>query len=105
MIRTGVYWSETNIDQSTKQRIDSLVNGEYDEHIRERVRENTIALRKLSDFQGLPVWLASYVVYNRHSESKDVQKWRSPEDVDAYLAALRTKMMSYINQNKNIMLH
>jgi len=26
-------------------------------------------------------------------------------DVDAYLAALRTKMMSYINQNKNIMLN
>ena len=27
------------------------------------------------------------------------------EDVDAYLEALRTKMMSYINQNKNIMLN
>ena len=27
------------------------------------------------------------------------------EDVDAYLAALRAKMMSYINQNKNIMLN
>ena len=26
-------------------------------------------------------------------------------DVDAYLATLRTKMMSYINQNKNIMLN
>ena len=93
LMRTGVYWSETNIDQSTKQRIDSLVNGEYDEHIRERVRENTIALRKLSDFQGLPVWLASYVVYNRHSESKDVQKWRSPEDIDAYLASFKQHSM------------
>ena len=27
------------------------------------------------------------------------------EDVNAYLEALRTKMMSYINQNKNIMLN
>ena len=27
------------------------------------------------------------------------------EDVDAYLTALRAKMMSYINQNKNIMLN
>lgn len=31
--------------------------------------------------------------------------FETEEDVDAYLTAFRTKMMSYINQNKNIMLN
>ena len=35
----------------------------------------------------------------------DKSMLETEEDVDAYLAALRAKMMSYINQNKNIMLN
>ena len=35
----------------------------------------------------------------------DKQMLETEEDVDAYLATLRTKMMSYISQNKNIMLN
>lgn len=46
-------------------------------------------LDDVSSFRGLPLWLACYVVYDRHSESKDIQKWRIPSDIDVYLKAFK----------------
>ena len=40
---------------------------------------------QLSDFQGLPEWLACYVVYGRHSEATDIQRWTKPENLMAYI--------------------
>lgn len=85
VMRAGRYWDGNKIDASTKGRIEKLISGEYDEKIRERIREKTIALRSVSDFQGLPLWLASYVVYDRHSEAKEIDKWSTPGDIDRYL--------------------
>lgn len=85
LMRVGKFWSEDQIDSSTQERISKLLSGEFDESIRDRVREKTISLQSIHDFQGLPVWLACYVVYNRHSEAKEIEKWESPEDIDLYL--------------------
>ncbi|MDE0471640.1 MAG: type II CRISPR RNA-guided endonuclease Cas9 [Ekhidna sp.] len=89
LMRLGKYWSEDVIDPDTKDRIDKLLSGEFDERIKERVRKKTIQLNSVTDFRGLPVWLAGYIVYDRHSESKDTSKWESPEDIDAYLESFK----------------
>ena len=85
LMRMGKYWNENDIDGQTRDRIDKIISGEYDEAIRTRVREKAIHLDKVSSFKGLPLWLACYVVYNRHSEAKDIQKWENPSDIDDYL--------------------
>ncbi|MBP9995389.1 MAG: type II CRISPR RNA-guided endonuclease Cas9 [bacterium] len=85
LMRIGRYWSADAIDEKTKDRIDKLINGEFDEKIKDRVREKSINLTEINHFQGLPLWLACYVVYDRHSEAKDVAKWEKPEDVDTFL--------------------
>lgn len=85
LMRTGKYWSEDAIDSGTKQRIEKILSGEYDESIRNRVRDKAMHLQNISDFKGLPVWLACYIVYDRHSEAKDINKWKSPEDIDDFL--------------------
>ena len=85
IMRAGKYWSADAIDSKTKERIEKILSGEYDEKIAERVRKKAVKLQSASDFQGLPVWLACYVIYNRHSESKDIEKWSSPDDIDRYL--------------------
>ncbi len=85
LMRMGKYWSAEAIDNHTKERIEKIINGEYDEQIKNRVREKTIQLTDLSNFKALPVWLACYIVYNRHSETKAQSKWEKPEDIDAYL--------------------
>lgn len=85
LMRMGKYWDEKSIDEHTRERIGKLVLGEYDGAIHMRVREKSIHLTDVSSFRGLPLWLACYVVYNRHSESRDLQKWQTPADIDGYL--------------------
>lgn len=89
LMRMGKYWNEKAIDKNTKQRIDKIITGEYDETIPARVREKAINLTEVSHFRNLPLWLACYVVYNRHSEAKDVTKWEKPKDIDAYLKTFK----------------
>ena len=85
LLRMGKYWNQDNIDKNTLDRIDKIINGEYDEKISNRVRDNAINLKDINDFRGLPVWLACYIVYDRHSEAKDCTKWNTSEDIDSYL--------------------
>lgn len=89
LMRIGEYWSADAIDANTGSRIDKIITGEYDESIRNRVREKALTLNKIEAFQGLPLWLACYVVYDRHSEVKESGKWQSPDDIDSYLNSFR----------------
>ena len=89
LIRMGKYWKEENIDAKTLERIDKIITGEYDETIKNRVREKAISLSSVEQFKGLPIWLACYIVYNRHSEAKEIEKWEKPEDIDCYLNSFK----------------
>ncbi len=85
LMRMGKYWDAQSIDASTLCRIGKLLTGEYDEEMHNRVREKAVHLTDFHSFKGLPLWLACYIVYDRHSEIKDVNKWTSPKDIDRYL--------------------
>ena len=85
LMRIGKYWSIDAIDTKTKERIEKIITGEYDENIKNRVREKAINLTAETHFKGLPIWLACYIVYDRHSEAKEIDKWNKPEDIDNYL--------------------
>ena len=85
LMRMGKYWNADKIDDNTKKRIEKIISGEFDENIMNRVREKAINLTELNHFKGLPVWLACYIVYDRHSEAKEIEKWEKPEDIDNYL--------------------
>ena len=89
LMRMGKYWSEATIDNETHNRIEKIVTGEYDEKIKNRVREKAIHLTDISQFKGLPLWLACYVVYNRHSEAKEIAKWETPDDLQKYLDSFK----------------
>lgn len=85
LMRLGKYWNWNAIDDKTKVRINKLLSGEFDEEIKNRVREKAIHLTKKEDFQGLQLWLAQYVVYDRHSEANIAGKWASVNDLEKYL--------------------
>ena len=85
LLRLGKYWKWEDIDTQTKDRIDKIITGEYDEEIKNRVREKAIRLTKESNFGGLQLWLAQYVVYDRHSEANLAGKWNSVNDLENYL--------------------
>lgn len=89
VMRFGKWWSVGVIDNNTKLRIEKIISGEYDEKIGNRVREMAFSLQTINDFQFLPLWLACYIVYNRHSEAKDITKWEKPDDIDTYLDSFK----------------
>lgn len=93
LMRLGKYWAQDNIDAKTLDRIEKIISGEYDEKIRNRVREKAIHLTEISHFKGLPIWLACYIVYDRHSEASDIQKWEKPEDIDNWLKGFKQHSM------------
>lgn len=87
LLRLGKYWNWDAIDNNTKARIDKIITGEHDEEIKEKVREKSEKhkLENETDFQGLPLWLAQYIVYDRHSEANIASKWNSVADLEQYL--------------------
>ena len=85
LLRMGKYWNWSVIDTKTQNRIEKILTGEYDETIKTRVREKAINLTNNNHFQGLPLWLASYIIYDRHSEADMAGKWDSVLELEKYL--------------------
>jgi len=89
LMRMGKYWEEKEIDFNTRIRIDKIISGEFDEKIEKRVREKAINLTELGNFKSLPEWLASYVVYNKFSEAKEITKWENPKQLDEFISSFK----------------
>ncbi len=85
LMRMGKYWNHDNIDSSTLERIEKIINGEYDDNIKSRIYSDAINLLKVEDFSNLPLWLVCYIVYNRHSEASDAARWSTPSDIKSYI--------------------
>lgn len=85
LMRIGKYWKAENISPKVHERINNIIDGITDDTIAKRVREKAIILSDITAFQYLPLWLACYVVYDRHSETADTCMWKTPEDIDRYL--------------------
>lgn len=85
LMRMGGYWDEDVIHVKTRGKIEKLINGEFDENISIKVREKVMNLTEISQFRGLPVWLACYLVFGRHSETADLKKWNTARDIDEFL--------------------
>ena len=87
LMRFGSYWDFNHIDKNTQKRIEDLITGVENEEIRTILREKAekYQLEKETDFQDLPLWLAQYIVYNRHAEASSLEKWTSVNDLETYL--------------------
>lgn len=85
LMRLGKYWSYADIDKNSNNKIQKIINGEYDENIKDKVREKAVHLTTENDFQGLQLWLAQYIVYGRHSEASMIGKWNSTDDLEEFL--------------------
>lgn len=86
IMRSGKYWKAEAIDTKTQERITHILTGEVNSLISNQVRDKLQDMNLLEDFQGLPLWLAEYVVYDVR---KNDTKWENPEDIDTYLQEFR----------------
>lgn len=101
VMRCGNYWSWENI-LNTKikapessiekpqylklsERIDGIINNGWEKEFKVDKRTGEIIKQRKFEsreqFQGLPGWLACYIVYGRHSEHDNTQKFTSKEEI------------------------
>lgn len=83
LMRTGKYWNKNEIDANTLNRIDKIINAEFDENISEKTRDEIKKrnLNNIDNFNGFQTFLASYTVYGRHSERANEEKYNSADDL------------------------
>lgn len=81
LMRCASYWQESKIHEQSRQRIGHLLNGEVDENINLKTREEIEKrnFKTIADFQGLPTYLSCYIVYGRHSERENEEKFKNLE--------------------------
>ena len=83
LMRCGKYWNENDFNNETFERINKIISGDLISEFPERVREEIIRrnFKSIKDFQGLPVFLATYIVYGIHSERENYEKYDSPDEI------------------------
>ncbi|MBU2267708.1 MAG: hypothetical protein KKB15_06270 [Bacteroidetes bacterium] len=81
LMRIGKYWKE-EFDKNTIDRINKIIDAEFDTTISDKVREEIqkLNLKSINDFKGLPTYLSAYIVYGRHSERANESKYDTIED-------------------------
>ena len=87
LMRCGKFWTLDNINPKNlweiqvRNRVERIITGEEDKNMSTWIREKCKEMHELSDFQGLPKWLAESIIYNQANK----EKWNSPEDIDQYI--------------------
>ena len=87
LMRCGKFWTLDNINPKNlweiqvQNRVERIITGEEDKNMSTWIREKCKEMHELSDFQGLPKWLAESIIYNQANK----EKWNSPEDIDQYI--------------------
>jgi CRISPR-associated endonuclease Csn1 len=106
LMRMGKYWSEDAIPIEVKERANSIMERVNAMNLKSEYtdKELKIALSKVCDddipkqliksfipfidknpIKRLNTYQATYLIYGRHSEIGDIQRWNSPADIDIYL--------------------
>lgn len=82
LMQVGKYSNVNSISSIILERINKIIDGEFDETISYKVREEIqkLNLQSINDFNGLPTYIAAYIVYGRHSERANEDKYQTIND-------------------------
>ncbi len=84
LMRCDKYWNWELIPKEIQDQIDKIVTDGWDLAIDKRTGEliEKREFKRHEQFQGLPTWMACYVVYGRHSERETNEKYTSNKQID-----------------------
>ncbi len=109
LMRRGKYWTENDITAIAKERVENIMERVYalnltenstkkqinDALEKEKVADDDIPTQLIRSFipfinknplKALNTYQVCYVIYDRHSEASDIKQWKTPKDIDAFLA-------------------
>ncbi|MDR2122075.1 MAG: hypothetical protein LBP34_03025 [Flavobacteriaceae bacterium] len=82
-LRLGKYWKQEDVERVLESRSSDVL--EKVEKVLGKVIEKEGINGEISDFQGLWLSSACYLVYGRYSEVGDVKFWTSPYDIENFI--------------------
>ncbi|MBD8348067.1 type II CRISPR RNA-guided endonuclease Cas9 [Dysgonomonas sp. HGC4] len=82
-LRIGKYWKREDVEQILENRPSDIL--EKVEIVLDKVVTKEEINGEITDFQGLWLSSACYLVYGRHSEVGDVKFWTSPYDIENFI--------------------
>lgn len=106
LMRMGKYWDGNAISPEIKERANSIMErvndlnlkDDYsdkdlkqalsqvcDDDIPKQLVKSFISFKDKTATKGLNTYQATYLIYGRHSETGDIQYWKTPADIDNYL--------------------
>ncbi len=83
LMRCGKYWNWENITIENQLKIQKIIKDGW-EKVNKETGEvvNEKPFFKTDQVQGLATWMAAYVIYDRHSESVNTEKYTSYNQID-----------------------
>lgn len=88
-MRMGKAWREENICNNTLLNINNIIKQNSEEKLLNVINNSKRNFNQICDFQGLPEYLACYVVYGRHAEVADIQQWNTPDKLMGYIKSFK----------------
>ena len=76
----GEAWSINAMPERVQRRVQQVIDGRGTEDMKEEMRRAVAGLTSVEQYQGLPYWLASTVVYGDH-RAKSGEPLSSPEEI------------------------
>ena len=112
LMRIGRYWNKEDISGEVINRINSIVErikglqidesqllnedklkeaiaAVSDDDVPKQFIRSFLSFRDKNPLSGLNTYQACYAVYERHSEVGEIKQWKSPQDIDKYLAEFK----------------
>ncbi len=82
-MRCGKFWDKQKVMEIFEERVANILDGVFnEEENKNSVKElKERKFKSIEDFQGLPTFLASYVVYGRHSEREYDKKYENYDEI------------------------
>lgn len=84
LMRVGKYWNEASLNDAVvkNEKLKDLEKLAQDSNITDGLRKELLKrnFKDIYEFVGLPTYLAAYLVYGRHSERANENKYQSIDD-------------------------
>ncbi|HPN70645.1 MAG TPA: HNH endonuclease domain-containing protein [Saprospiraceae bacterium] len=78
VMRSGKYWEAEKVEKFIQSKnIDNIDSSKISAKVSFQLEQ----LVDITDYQGKSEYLASYIVYGRHSEASEILMYNSPEDI------------------------
>lgn len=89
VMRSGKYWSAEAVCPYVGKRLANIATGREEQALVERMSKSAPLPQDINACHGLSLWQASYLVYGRHSEASEQERWTTPAQMQAHIRSIR----------------